>query len=341
MKSFATFALIVTALTAAGTVVAQTTAPQAEEPLNPLVMAINGDPVYAADISLMMQNIQAFLAGQGKQVTEEEIFEVASQRIIEQKLLAQEALRFGLTPDESKIAEMLQLTAQQAGGRASLEEALAAAGTSIADLEGVFRELELGRVFIEQQIRPTIEVTDEEVTAFYNENPQFFKTQDQVRARHILFTADENADAETDAAAKAKAEAARQRAIAGEDFAELAKELSEGPSGPNGGDLGFFEKERMVPAFAEAAFALEPGEISPVVKSQFGYHVIKVEERRGAGTMPLDEADDRIRQTLVNQKAAATTTALLETLGAKADIAFYDENGNRVDKTQAPPAAGQ
>jgi len=341
MKSLATLALIVTALTAAGTVVAQTTTPQAAEPLNPLVMAINGDPVYAAEISLMMQNIQAFLASQGKQVSEEEVFEVASQRIIEQKLLAQEARRFGLKPDEAKITEMLQLTVQQAGGRANLEEALAAAGTSIADLEAVFRELELGRVFIEQQIRPTIEVTDEEVAAFYNENPQFFKTQDQVRARHIVFTADENADAETDATAKAKAEAARQRAIAGEDFAELAKELSEGPSGPNGGDLGFFEKDRMAPSVAEAAFALEPGGISPVVKSQFGYHVIKVEERRGAGTMSLDEADGRIRQTLVNQKAAATTTALLETLGEKADIAFYDENGNRVEKTQTPPAAGQ
>ena len=102
---------------------------------------------------------------------------------------------------------------------------------------------------------------------------------------------------DTDAAAKAKAEAAHQRAVAGEDFAELAKELSEGPSGPNGGDLGFFEKQRMAPAFADAAFALEPGEISPVIKTQFGYHVIKVEERRGAGDhAPLKRLDERIRQ---------------------------------------------
>lgn len=341
MKSIATLALVVTALTSAGAVVAQTTAPQTAAPVNPLVMKVNGDPVHAAEISLMMQNIQGYLASQGQQVTQEQIFQVASQRIVEQKLLAQEAERFGLKPDESKVSEMMQLTEQQAGGRAALETMMLEAGTDISALEEIFREMELGRVFIEQQIRPTITVTDEEVVAFYNENPQYFETGEQVSARHILFTVGENADPETDAAAKAKADAAHQRAVAGEDFAELAKELSEGPSGPNGGDLGFFEKERMEPAVSEAAFALEPGEISPVVKSQFGYHVIKVEDRRGAGTISLEEADERIRQTLVNQKAGETTAALIQTLSEKANLEFYDENGNRVEETETSPAAGQ
>ena len=299
-----------------------------------------GEPVYAAEISLMIQNRHVFCASQGQQVSQEQIFQVASQRILEQKLLAQEAVRFGLKPDETKVAEMMKLTEQQAGGRATLEAMMLEAGTSLSALEEIFREMELGRIFIEQQIRPTIEVTDEEVAAFYKENPQFFETSEQVHARHILFTVDDGADAAADAAAKANAEAAHQRAVAGEDFAELAKELSEGPSGPSGGDLGYFEKERMVPAFADAAFALEPGEISPVVKTQFGYHVIKVEERRDAGTIPMDEADTRIRQMLANQKAGDTTAALIQTLGENADIEFYDENGKRVEDTQAPATAG-
>lgn len=341
MKSFTTLALVVTILTAAGSVAAQTTSPQTAAPTNPLVMKVNGDPVYAAEISLMMQNIQGYLASQGQQATQEQVFEVASQRIVEQKLLAQEATRFGLKPDEARIEQMMQLTEQQVGGRENLAKTMAAAGTSLDELEEIFREMELGRVFIEQQIRPTVEVTDEEIAAFYTENPQYFTTEDQVRASHILFTVDENADAQTDAAAKAKAEAARQRAVAGEDFAELAKELSEGPSGPSGGDLGFFEKGRMVPAFADVAFALSPGDISPVVKTQFGYHVIKVEETREAGTVPLAESQDRIRQNLINQQTAETTAALIKTLAEKADIEFYDENGKRVEETAAPPAAGQ
>ena len=109
--------------------VAQTTAPQTAAPVNPLVMKVNGDPVYAAEISLMMQNIQGYLASQGQQVTQEQVFQVASQRIVEQKLLAQEAERFGLKPDETRVAEMMQLTEQQAGGRASLETMMLAAGT--------------------------------------------------------------------------------------------------------------------------------------------------------------------------------------------------------------------
>ena len=340
MKHMTTLAVIAALLVVAGGVCAQDATPQATTPLNPLVMKVNGEPVYAAEISLMMQNIQGYLASQGQQVSQEQIFQVASQRIVEQKLLAQEAVRFGLKPDETKVAEMMKLTEQQAGGRATLEAMMLEAGTSLSALEEIFREMELGRVFIEQQIRPTIEVTDEEVAAFYKENPQFFETSEQVHARHILFTVDDDADAAADAAAKANAEAAHQRAVAGEDFAELAKELSEGPSGPNGGDLGYFEKERMVPAFADAAFALQPGEISPVVKTQFGYHVIKVEDRRDAGTTPMEEAETRIRQMLANQKAGDTTAALIQTLGESADIEFYDENGKRVENTEAPAAAG-
>jgi len=306
---------------------------------NPLVMSVNGDEVHAAEISLMMQNVRGYLNSQGQQVTEEQVFQMASQRIVEQKLLAQEARRLGLKPDQQRLAEMMKMTEQQVGGREKLVQTLASGGTEIAQLEKTFTEMELGRVFIAQQIQPTVTVTEEDIQTFYNENPQFFENGEQVQARHILFKVEETADEATDTAARSKAEKARERALAGEDFAKLATELSEGPSGPRGGDLGYFEKNQMDPQFADVAFALKVGEISAVVKTQFGYHVIKVENRRPAGTVPLEEASPQIGEMLRSQKAADATGQLVQTLGQKADIQFYDEQGNKVDQTAPAPAA--
>jgi peptidyl-prolyl cis-trans isomerase C len=316
--------------------------PPATSPgVNPKVLTVNGQPAFAAEISLMMQNIKGYLSSQGREASEEEVVQVATQRIVEQKLLAQEALRFGVKPDEQRIAQMMDITARQAGGRDQLEATLAKGGTNSSQLEQMFREMELGRAFIAQQVQPTIEVSDQEITNFYNEHPSDFARGEQVRARHILAKATPDADEQTRALARGKAEQAHQRAVAGEDFAALATELSEDGSAPSGGDLGFFEKGRMVPAFADAAFALQPGQISPVVETQFGYHVIKVEERRPAGTVPLDEAKAPIRRVLVNEKTNVAVAQLVQSLGRNADIQFLDEQGQPLPPPQPEPGAAQ
>lgn len=315
--------------------------PPAAAGVNPKVLTVNGQPVYAAEISLMMQNIQGYLKSQGKEVPEDEIVQVATQRIVEQKLLAQEAGRFGVKPDDQRIAQMMDITARQAGGRDQLEATLARGGSNSAQLEQMFREMELGRAFIAQQVQPTIEVSDQEIATFYNEHPGDFVREEQVRARHILARAAADADDQTRALARSKAEQARQRAVAGEDFAALATELSDDGSATSGGDLGFFEKGRMVPAFADAAFALQPGEISPVVETQFGYHVIKVEERRPAGTVPLEEATAPIRRVLVTEKTNVAVGQLVQSLGRSADIAFLDENGQPLPAAEPAPETPQ
>jgi peptidyl-prolyl cis-trans isomerase C len=341
MQQKALAAALLAAVVTAGVAVAQEQPAQQPADLNPKVMTVNGQPVYAAEISLMMQNIQGYLTSQGQEATEDQIAQVATRRVVEQKLLAQEAARFSVKPDEQRIAQMMELTERQAGGSENLKKMLAQGGSDTTQLEQIFREMELGRSFIAQQVQPTIEVSDQEITNFYNENPDQFVSEEQVRARHILFKAEPDADEATQQAARAKAEQARERAAAGgADFAELATELSEGPSGPNGGDLGFFTREQMVPAFSEAAFALEPGQISPVVQTRFGYHVIKVEERREAGPVPLDEAREPIRRMLTNEKTNVAVGQLMRNLAENADVQFLDENGQPLPQQPPPEAAG-
>jgi len=118
--------------------------------VNPVVIIINGEDVRAADISLMMQNVEGYLRSQGQTVSREQVFQVASQRVVEQKLLAQEARRFGIKADEARVAQMVQMVEQQAGGRENLAQALKGGGSNFEELEAIFRDMELGRVFIAQ-----------------------------------------------------------------------------------------------------------------------------------------------------------------------------------------------
>ncbi len=294
--------------------------PAPDANINPAVLKVNDDLVYAAEISMVMQNIAGQMGGRDKVQDQQELVQMATQRVVEQKLLSQEAGRNGIQPNEPRVAQMIQAIEQQAGGREALDASLAQMGSNHEQVMEMIREMDLVRSLIEQKISPSIQVSDEEVASFYAENPEMFKNDAQIHARHIITAATEDADAATVAAAAAKAEKARERAIAGEDFAELAREMSEGPSAPKGGDLGFFTRDQMVPAFADTAFALEPGQISEVVRSPFGFHVIKVEEKRPAGTLPLDEVSDDLQAMLVQQKIGQEVGKMVEALVDKGTI---------------------
>ena len=156
-------------------------------------------------------------------------------------------------------------------------------------------------------------VNDAAVADFYQKNAAQFATPEVAHARHILVRVDEKASAEDQAKAKARIEAVVARLKAGEDFAAVAKDVSEDPgSAVQGGDLGWFQHGQMVPEFDKAAFALKTGEVSEPVKTQFGWHLILLEERKEAGQKPLDEVKDQIRQRLAQDEAAGKVQEALE-----------------------------
>jgi peptidyl-prolyl cis-trans isomerase C len=296
--------------------------------VNPAVLEVNGEKIYAAEISMTMRNVVAQMGGNNTPENQEAAVQLATQRMIEQTLLAQEARRTNVQPNEERLAEMVRTVEQQAGGREALESNIGTLGMSYDQLVGFLREMELTRSLIARQISPTIQVSDEEVKTFYTENPELFDAEEQVRARHIIFHCPLEADAQATAEARGRAEKARQRALAGEDFAELARELSEEDvTAARGGDLGFFTRGQTAPQFANAAFALQPGGISPVVRTEFGFHVIKVEERRPARHLPLDEVFDHVRNLLIQQETGETVGQLVESLADKATIVNLIDGG--------------
>ncbi len=285
-----------------------------------VVLTVNDQPVYSWEIGLLIPQMQQEMARQGMQPQQDQVIQASMQRVVDSKLLAQEARRQKMQANDERVKVTMAQVEQQAGSRAKLDEALSQLGITYALLEDSVIEADLVQVFIETTIDPQVSVTAEDVETYYNENPQMFQQPEQVHARHILMKTGAEATSDAKAAALAKAAAARKRAVAGEDFAALATEMSEGPSAPQGGDLGFFGRQQMVAPFADAAFALEVGQISEVVETQFGYHVIKVEEKKPASTMSLDEVRQPLEQMLRQNQGGQATNSVLEQLAANAAI---------------------
>lgn len=163
------------------------------------------------------------------------------------------------------------------------------------------------------------QVTDAEVQQYYNQHQKDYQVEDQVKVRHILIKADQNADAKTDAAARQKAEDILKQLRNGGNFAELAKKYSDDPgSKDQGGELGFIKHGVTVPEFDKAAFALQPGQISDLVRTKFGYHIIQTEEKQTAHTRSLDEVKQSIVAVLTREKEAQAQQAFAQQLANEA-----------------------
>ena len=168
-------------------------------------------------------------------------------------------------------------------------------------------------VFRPADYKSRVTVEDGEVQAYYEENQSEFFSPEKVEARHILIKVDKDADDAAVEAARVRAAEIHDRAVKGEDFAELAKTMSEGPSRNQGGYLGSFGRGQMVKPFEDQAFALKAGEISAPVRTDFGWHIIKVEQHHAAETLTLEAAQDRIRGLLSDKKARALALEDAET----------------------------
>jgi peptidyl-prolyl cis-trans isomerase C len=173
--------------------------------------------------------------------------------------------------------------------------------------------------------------------SFYEENPQYFEQPEQVAARHIILTTQGITDEAELAAKRAELEEIRQEIADGADFATVARERSEGPSASSGGDLGQFGRGQMVPEFEEAAFSLEPGELSGIVETQFGYHILQVTDRIPGRTESYEDAKENIRTFVTEQERNVAAQRYLGNLRSDAEILeFIEIDEPELGATPAP-----
>ena len=236
------------------------------------------------------------------------------ENMINAELLFQESKKSEITVNEEDIAKQIQGLKQKLGGPDKYAEALKAMSMTEEDLLSNLRKGLAVQQLIESKIGSKITVTDKEQQDFFTQQAAQFSQPEQVRASHILIKVDPQDDQAKKDEARAQIVAVQKRLAAGEDFAAVAKEVSQCPSNAKGGDLGFFRRGQMVKPFEDAAFALQAGQVTDVVETRFGYHLIKVVDKKAASTMEFAEVKDQIEEYLKQQKIKEEVGQYIEEL---------------------------
>jgi peptidyl-prolyl cis-trans isomerase C len=304
-----------------------TPAPPAAKPVPaelPAVLArVNGDEITRAEFEQNVRNIEGRAGREVPAEQRDEVLRGLLDEMVAVRLLQQEAARRQLTVDSARLEAALKQLRSQFPTDAAFKQALVAQKMSLDDLRKEARQNLVVTDMLEQEVGKQIDVKPSDVSAFYEKNPDRFKQPEAVRASHVLVLLPQGADEAAKSAARAKAEMVLKKARAGADFAALARAHSDDASKQRGGDLGFFPKGQMVPAFEAVAFALQPNQISDVVETPFGFHVIKVTERRPARSVPFAEAAPQIEQFLKQEQQQQKTRAFVNGLKAKGKVDIY------------------
>ena len=237
--------------------------------------------------------------------------------------------------DEQVMTEIAEVAKQQNIKMEDVPEEIAKFGMTMDDLKGQIRMKVQMDKLIDAEMKDK-DVTDEDVKAFYDDNPQYFEKPEQARVAHILVLTQGKSDDEK-AAAKTKIEDLLKKAKAGDDFAALAKEFSEDPGSKEQGGEYTFPRGQMVPAFEESAFTLKDGEISGVVETEYGYHIIKKYEQMKAEKTPFDEVKDRIKQHLTQQKRGQFWETYSKTMRDAAKIEYSESEKKLREENAQPP----
>lgn len=299
----------------------QNTAPAAVGALpQAAVVRVNGvdiDAVELRRIKKVLQRGQAVPAD--KQAT---VDKQALEQLVSAELLYQAAAKVEVKDLEKQLDAKVVQEKSRFKNEQEFKNAIQGLEMDEAALREYLRRGLLVSRFVETTMVPKISVSDKDTRDFYDKNIDRFKREESVKASHILIGVDEKATAEERKKAREKVEQLKGELAKGSDFAALAKSNSSCPSSQQGGDLGFFGKGQMVPSFEKAAFALKVGEVSDVVETRFGYHIIKLTDKKTAETAEYSIVKAKIEEYLKGQKVGEAIQKYIEETKKTARIEY-------------------
>jgi len=305
-----------------------------------IAVTVNGVDILESEIEKLIQPQLELIAKQSAQLPPtfaeqytKQLREQFIEQTIRRNLLDEKIKQANIVITDEEVISTIEEIAASQREPLSLEEfkkKLEEYGQTFDNVKEDMRKGLARNQFMEAQWAGKINVTEEDAQKYYQENTKQFEIPEQVRASHILIKpelTDPNADpndvkAKARAKARAKTEGLLKQIKDGADFAELAKANSVCFSAPQGGDLGFFPRGETTPAFENAAFELEIGQISDIVETEYGFHIIKVTEHKDASTTSFEQAKDDIIKQLTQTKQTDLAEEYIESLKASANIVY-------------------
>jgi peptidyl-prolyl cis-trans isomerase C len=296
--------------------------PKPMPPQIPEVLArVNGEKIERWEFDNAVKRMEARAGGPVPPDKRDEVLRGVLDQLVAYHLLAQESRARKLAVADADVDARLADIKKSFPTEEAFKQGIAAQGLTLDQLKSQAKtSLEVAKV-IDSEVNSKVAVQDPEVKNFYDQNLDRFKQGDSVHAAHILIGLPQNPTPEAKSEAKAKATAVLKTVKAGGDFATLARANSQDSgSAQNGGDLGFFPKGQMTPAFEEAAFKLKPGTTSGLVETPFGFHIIKVLERRPPRTAPFEEVSGQIKDFLTQGQREQKLEQFVESVKKKGKI---------------------
>jgi peptidyl-prolyl cis-trans isomerase C len=290
---------------------------------------VNGTAISQDQFDNALSYQKEIASLQGMSITDEQMAELKYdllQSLIGTELLYQESQKSGIKVEEKEIDETFQSNKQKANFKtdAEFEEALKKSKKSTASYRAEIKQGLAIDHFVKSKFTEKTSVSDAEAKKYYSDNPSYFQQPAQVRISHIMIGVASSADQTKKDEAKKKIEQVLKRLKAGEDFAAVAKETSEDANSKNnGGDLNFFSKGQLPQAIETAAFALKTGEISDVVNSDSGYHILKVTDKKDSTKIGYEEVKNDIISSLKNSKVSSAVNKYITVLKNKSTIMTY------------------
>jgi peptidyl-prolyl cis-trans isomerase SurA len=285
---------------------------RAQQEVDKVVASVDGQPITAYDI-------ESFSASVGRPVNADDIAnnpaaKAVLKALISQKLLESEVQKYSSKVDEAQVDRYAaQVEAERHMTDAQFRAALAQSGVSYADFRKQAREQLEKAIMIEEDVRDRISVPNSEIKAYYDAHKNdFMITKERLKLAQILIAVPPNATPQQVAAAQATAEKVRKEAVAGIDFGALAQKYSDDSSKNQGGELGWFQPGDILDQILVAVRTLKPGQISQVVRSSHGFHILKLEAHEVPGAQPLAQVKDQIREKLLDEKTRARLQQWIE-----------------------------
>jgi len=300
-------------------------APMAADKMPDIVAKVNGQPIKKDVLLKGAQVAQMQLGQMGRPVPlTPDFYRGVLDRLVGLVLLQQEAKAQHIVPSEQAVDQQLATTKKRFSSAEAYQQALKQMGLTEEMLRQQARDELATQKYLETQVMSNVAVSEQAIRDFYDKNKDQVRSPDRMHLRHILIAVNPKASPADKEKAKAKAEDLRKQITGGADFAKLAEANSDDPgSKVRGGDLDWVVAGQTPPAFEKAAMALKTNEISPVVESPVGFHIIQLLERQAAGVVPYEQAKDRLGMMLKQKQAQELMQAKVKELRAKAKVDVY------------------